>query len=259
MKSRLFFLSLILLVLSSGCILQNSGETRQANLSDEFAGDVIALQVPFYRQDSGGCVQADMRMALSYYYPDRNYSYEFLNNLTGIKAGKWVWLPQAYSALKELGVDSYLVSAADYDAIRNGGPEYIRLNYGIHADRIIRNTDFGALNKSIGKMLEGGGFIKTELSFRDLREHLKSGHLIIVMIDVQKIDNLAGEQYAGHAVLLTGLDRGDVVFHDPSGRPNRKVPASKFIEAWTSLGKPNDVIIMIGKISDENESKRKNA
>ncbi len=74
------------------------------------------LEVPlFANPDHTHCFQASLRMVLKYYMPDRDYTWNELDNLTGKKEGLWTWPLFAMIQLKARGFDVIDIEDFDYN------------------------------------------------------------------------------------------------------------------------------------------------
>ncbi|MBW2982233.1 hypothetical protein KY343_05110 [Candidatus Woesearchaeota archaeon] len=232
MKFTIFFL--FILILLPACSYQ----------------EVSEIDIPYYRQsDSGNCMQTQVKMALKYYYPEKDFSFEELDRLTGRTAGKWTWTSQLLPVLLDNGLNAYYYSASSYDGIKEGGEEYILEYYGEEDGRImIDHTNFDSLYASIEKLEENEKFINERLDFSEIEKEFKKGHIVILIIDKSVLfDN--NRPYAGHGVTITKINETHVSIHDSGGTPNLTVEKEQFIKAWNAPGTDNDAIIIRGKIN----------
>ncbi len=104
------------------------------------------LNVPFYQQQGPSCVQAQMRMALKYYFPEKNFTQETLDKLTKRHGNQWTWFSQALPVLVKEGLDAYYYSTTPYE---NLTPEFVNEFYGKDGPFINSVTNWGALRESI--------------------------------------------------------------------------------------------------------------
>jgi hypothetical protein len=230
MKKPVYAISVSLLLILFGC----------ANIQKE---------IPFFKQtESGNCLQTNLKIALKYYYPDREYSFEQLDNATGRTEGKWTWTSQALEFLVGEGIDAYYYSTTPYSEILNGGEDFIVSYYGEQDAKImIEHTDFDALYSSIRTLNSSGRYMDQKLDFSIIEQEFRKGNIVIMLIDRNVLEN-PGLSYAGHFVIITGINSTHVKFHDTSGMPNRAVNKAEFLEAWNAKGTDNDAIIIKGKL-----------
>jgi predicted double-glycine peptidase len=68
------------------------------------------------------------------------------------------------------------------------------------------------------------------LSVQDLRKILESGSPFIVLLDAGVLyHDIAG---FGHLVVVIGLERREVVYHDPERGERQRASYSRFWQAW---------------------------
>jgi hypothetical protein len=182
------------------------------------------------------------------YFLDKDYSLEELDNLTGRKKNLWTYTAQIVSVLYDLGLDLKYYSKEELEPFLEGEP-FIRKHFEKDAEKILKFTDVTTLVKSIKKLLNYNIFEKRVLSLKDIEEHLKQGHIPMVLIDYNKILRTEGF-YHGLFVVLTGFDDDYIYFHESGPRnpePNKKVKKEFFEEAMNSNGTDNDCVIVFGK------------
>jgi hypothetical protein len=208
-----------------------------------------AKDIPFFKQtDSGNCLQTNLKIVLKYYYPERDYSFEELDDKTGRTQGKWTWTSQAIEFLANEGLDVYYYSTTPYSKILGGGGEFIKEYYGEQDGKIIiEHTDFDALYSSIRTLNNSGRYANQKLNFSIIEQEFRKGSIILMLIDRNVLVN-PELGYAGHFVTITEINSTHVIFHDTVGVPNRAVDKDKFLEAWDAHGTDNDVIMIKGKL-----------
>jgi len=210
---------------------------------------VVDMDIPFYRQsDSGNCMQTQIKMALKYYFPEKDFSFEELDRLTGRTPGKWTWTSQLLPVLLDNGLDAYYYSSSSYDGIKEGGKEYILEYYGKEDGQImIDHTNFDSLYASIEKLEENEKFVNEKLDFSYIEKEFKKGHVIILVIDKNVLLG-NNRPYSGHGITLTKINETHVSLHDSAGTPNLTVKKEQLIKAWDNTATDNDAIIIRGKV-----------
>lgn len=205
------------------------------------------IDVPYFGQtDSGNCLQANLKMALKYYYPERDYSFEMLDNLTGRSKGKWTWTSQAMPFLAEQGLNACYYSTTPYAEILDGGETFILENYGKEdGNAMIQHTDFDYLYKSIRYLDSLDCYENRKLGFTEVEKDFFSGSIIILIVDESVLID-RNSTYLGHFVTITGINSTNVRFHDSGGISNRIEAKQKFIDAWNAKGTDNDAIVIKG-------------
>ena len=130
------------------------------------------------------------------------------------------------------------------------GEPFIRGHFGKDADTILKYTDLPVVIESIKKLLKYNIFEKKVLQLTEIESHIKKGHVVMALIDNNKI--ISKEGYQGHFVILTGFDHENVFYHDSGPRdakPDKRISKSAFMEACSANGTDNDIVIVSGKIS----------
>lgn len=209
------------------------------------------LKIPFCPNDKtdNHCMQACMRMILKYYYPDKSISIRKLNKLLKIGSRKGYLFPDmATVVLSNLGVNAKYYTTSDDKDWYKRGKGYLLENYPKQiAEDIWEKTDFRISKPFFKRALREKRYIKRKLSLKDLKNFLKKGCLISPAININVLENKPG--YAGHAIIITDIDKKFVTFHDPGlpPVPNSKIKIKDFVKSWQSPGTDNTVIVAFGK------------
>ena len=209
----------------------------------------MLLNIPFYRNNGDGnqCMQVGMQSVLKYFL-GKDFSLEELDELTGRKPNLWTWTVQIVSVLFDLGLDVKYYSKINFEEFLEGEP-YIRKQYGKDADMILKYSDIHTLIKYVKKLKNYNIFAEKKLLLDEIEANIKQGHILLVVIDNNKIKH-RNELYQGHLVVLTGFDENYIYYHDSGpDKPekNKKVPKKIFEKAMNSNGTDNDVVIIYGK------------
>jgi len=209
------------------------------------------LKIPFFSNDKTDlhCMQACMQMILKYYYPDKKFSIEELNKLLKIGSKKMYGFPEmAVAVLSDLGINAKYYASSDDREWYKKGKQYLLKKYSKEvAEDIWKMTDFKTQKPFFKRVLKEKRFVCKKLLFKDLKNFFKKGCLICPIININILENKKG--YAGHAVLIIGIDKKFITFHDPGlpPEPNNKIKWQDFIRSWKSQGTANTVIVVFGK------------
>ncbi|MFH1452009.1 MAG: C39 family peptidase [archaeon] len=209
----------------------------------------MILKVPFYKNDGDGnqCMQVSMKSILKYFL-DKDFSLEELDNLTGRKENLWTYTTQIVSVLYCLGLDLKFYSKEELEPFLEG-ESFIRKHFGKDAEKILKFTDVPVVVKSTKNLLNYNLFEKKILSLDEIEKHILEGHVLLVLVDYNKISRKEGN-YQGHSVVITGFDDDYIYFHEsgPSNpEPNKKVSKKIFEEAMNANGTDNDCVVVFGK------------
>lgn len=210
------------------------------------------LSVPFYKNtfgDGNQCLQVAMQSAIKYFL-HWEASTEYLDRETGRTAGHQTWTPQIVPVLHDLGLKVRYYTKTDPKLLL-GGEKFIRSHYGADAEKIISLTDMDVLAASVKKLMLYGLYDVRIPSESELRSHITDGHLMLVLLDWNKVKRRAGF-YGGHMGVLTGFDANNFYFHhsgptDPM--PNLPIRKDIFMSAWNAKGTDNDLVVVYGKES----------
>ena len=209
----------------------------------------MILKIPFYENNGDGnqCMQVGMKCVLKHFL-DKDFPLDELDKLTGRKENLWTYTSQIVSVLYDLGLDLKFYSKEELEPFLEGEP-FIRKHFGKDADKILKFTDVPTVVKATEKLLNYNIFEKRILSVKDIEEHIKQGHVPMVLIDYNKIVRKE-DFYQGHFVVITGFDEEHIYFHESgpkNAEPNKKVKKEFFEEAINANGTDNDCVIVCGK------------
>jgi len=187
----------------------------------------------------------------------KKFSIKKLNELLRIRNKKMYCFPDmVVTVLSNLGINAKYYTASNDIKSYKEGKKYLLKNYPKKvAEDIWKMTNLKISRPFFKKALKEKRYIRKTLSFMDIEKFFKKGYLISPVINVNVFKKKNG--YAGHAVLITDIDKKFVIFHDPglSPIPNNKIKKQDFIKAWQAPGIDNTVIVVFGKKNKINLSK----
>ncbi|MEK6656534.1 MAG: hypothetical protein AABY58_03750 [Nitrospirota bacterium] len=193
-------------------------------------------EVPFYSntEDNKSCYEAVLRMILKYYLPDKDFSWDELNKITGKKERLLTWPQYSYISMKNLGFEVKVISAFDYDKFVKNGIKYIEEEYGKEiAKEQEKNCDIAYEIENVKKLKNL--IIKEERipDIKDICDLLTNNYLVKCGVNSKKLAGLDG--YASHSILIFEFDSKSLTLHDP-GLPSRKsfrIDFDTFNQAWS--------------------------
>jgi len=221
MINQMMIAAMIMLIIS-GCRLEKSTDEQ-------------IMDIPYFQQsESGNCVQTNMKMVLKYFHQDKDFSFEYLDNITGRTEGKWTWPAQALKPLVDNCLDTYFCSITPYENIT---PDFLTIHYGeADGNKMIQQTNWDVLPDAIDYLLASGRYEHKNTTFEELENEFMKGSVIIVTLRF-------------HQVTITGINETHVLVHDPASRPFRVYLKESFKDIWYSSPSDNDIFIIKGIIS----------
>jgi len=203
------------------------------------------LDIPYVKQKGPTCVPSQVTMTLNYYYPERNYTLDQLDQMIGREGDKWAWFSQALPILIQEGLDAHYYSLTPYESLT---PEYVLEFYGEDNGKLINDvTDWEGLTESINFLKTSKRYTKNKLSWQAVERAFNQGNVILMIIDYNTLKGMPG-LYSGHGITITHINQTHVTFHNSASEPNQKAKKQEFIDAWNAPGTDNDIIIIKGKL-----------
>lgn len=214
----------------------------------------LMLQIPFYQnlKDDTHCVQACLKSILKFYFPQKHYSFKFLDKVTVHKEGKWTWNSGMLLFLAKLGFEVVNIEDFSYREFAELGEKYLRR---IWTDEVLAaQTKFSdiANERKLAKQLVE--FVRTSkrlslmerpAHLRDIRTMFRKGYILLCPLNPYVLDSREG--YAGHVVVVTDVQRKTIMFHDPGLPPdkNRTASIALFIKAMCYASKDSARFIAV--------------
>jgi len=192
-------------------------------------------QIPFYSNtsDNTHCLQACYRMILKYFLPDRDYSWEELDRLTGKKEGKWTWPMKGLMNMKALGFEVKHITYFDYEVFSKIGIEYLKKEWGEDIAKVQDYHSDMQSEMSISKIYQSSGIhMFRQATVQDIKNLLDEKYLLICDVNQKVFLHTAG--YNNHFVVVYGMNKEEIQFHDP-GLPSfesQKLSVTEFQKAW---------------------------
>jgi GNAT superfamily N-acetyltransferase len=204
------------------------------------------LNIPFVKNPGKQCGQTCMVMALKYYFPERDFTVGQMNELIRHKPGKWTFPMQNAVALDQLGLKAIAYSGKDIPVGHSQTVNFFKKIFGSDYKQLMAKIDL-PVHEYFAKIAKDKQIFKVKKhSVKDIRNYVDRGYLVIPAVDANVLCGKTGP-YAGHAVLITGMDEKYVWIHDPSGGPNVKYPLEIFEAAYNVPAIDDDILVVFGK------------
>jgi len=196
---------------------------------------MMKYNVPFYPNtpDDTHCYQAALRSVLQYFLPEKEYTWQELEEMTAKKEGLWTWPTQGLISLHKLGFEVKDIGLFDIEEFVKDGGEYLEKEYGKDvANEQIKHSDIPQEQELYREFLQYNVDEKRLPSLEDIKKMVEEGYLVICNVNAKVLNGKNG--YVGHFVVVTGFDDDSFYLHDPGLPPmeDRKVSFEAFVNAW---------------------------
>lgn len=195
----------------------------------------VKYQLPFFSNTSDNfhCFQAALKMVLAYYAPATTYDWEELDRLTAHTAN-YTWPSAGLLHCVSLGLEVRVIDGYDYERFASEGYDYLLELAGKEvADDQLRNSDLEQERRYARELLSRIPTEKRIPSFDDLGRFLMEGWLVICNVNIRTLNGEEG--YAGHFVVVIGMNDDGIWLHDPGLPPheNRFITWDQFDRGWS--------------------------
>lgn len=196
------------------------------------------IEVPFFKNEGHRCAETVIRTVLKYYFPESEYSLREISQLAKKRRGKFLYMVQVANVFLNFGIKIDYYSSYGLERYLSENPiETFKKVYGHHAEKIIKHTDFSALEECIKNIIKSGNYKKMPLTFNDVEKSFYENNLIVCLLNH---DILVGRDNNtnGHYVIITGINTNNVWYHKSgpvSPKPNVKIKKERFIQAWNKM------------------------
>lgn len=194
------------------------------------------LDVPFYKnlKTDTHCVQASYKMVLKYVFPEKDFSYSFLDKKTYHKKDKWTWNAGGLLYLASLGFEVKNIEKFDYKQFVQFGVRYLRHIWNEEVFKVQETySDFNQEIRLAKKLLDNKS-IKTlnrTTSLNEMEKLFSAGYILLVPVNSAVFQRR--KFYTSHKILITDITEKSIKFHDPGLPPlrNRRVLKKTFMKA----------------------------
>ena len=205
-------------------------------------------KIPFYSntRDNTHCVQACLKSTLKFYFPQKDYSFAYLDRVTAHKKGLWTWDFALLLFFAKLKFETIQISDFSLKRFSQEGESFLKKIWDKEVyETQKRYSDFGAEQKLAKKVMQEKRIklLKRPANLKDIRSFFRDGFVLIVPINPFTLEGK--KIYSSHIVVITDIDKKEITFHDPGLPPqkNRKVPVSLFLKAMQDPDKKSASII----------------
>lgn len=193
------------------------------------------MKIPFFPNTGDGthCLQAVLMMALGYFFPDRKYTYEELDRISGKLPGKWTWPTRAMLWCFKEGLEVGLIEEFDYKDFADRGGEYLIERFGKEVGEAqIANSDIKSELEVARQFAKIAPLEYRVPEIDDIKKLLKEDSVVIVNLNAAALYNVDG--YSGHFVVVCDVKKDSVILNDPGipAKAGVSVTFERFNAAW---------------------------
>lgn len=191
--------------------------------------------VPFFpnTSDDSHCVQASYKMILNYFQPDKDYSFDELDSVTGKLPHGGTWAALGHMWLASNGYDVQYWTLIDWQRFVASGYDYLLERFGKEvADWQLKHGDIELERQRAKEALIKVPPIKQEPRIETIIDFLDKSYLVKCNVNSSKLNSKDG--YSGHLVVVKGYTEDSLIIHDPGLPPlqDRHVLFRDFEMAW---------------------------
>jgi len=208
---------------------------------------------PYYENfDETHCFQCGLRGALEYFNPQKMWTWEELEELSGKKPGMGTWMFKTAADLPGLGYEVVLITDIDLIRLADEKEKYIIEFFGKEgAEFSLQYSDMEFEEANIRKAIANkSSFTFKHRSFTadDIRELLQQGFMVMPTFSSDVLYGNSGP--IDHSVLIYAQDGDEVIFHENGGftdnqypiGPSKRLPIYQFVKAASANGKMEGLI-----------------
>lgn len=193
----------------------------------------------FDNWDGMHCGECCIRSIIEHFESETKVSLEEIDNMSGKVEGKATWPQKLSVEMMNRGYELVNIGLFSTEEMLEEGIEnYLIKTQGKEAaDWSVRNSiDLSIIEKDCYDYIQHPKYeyVQRLPTIEDIKRHLTNECLIISMINSCALNKKEG--YAGHFVLIYGIDDDYIYFHDSNidARPQRKETHEFFIKAACS-------------------------
>lgn len=205
----------------------------------------MRLEVPFIKSRGFECGQACVAMIIKYFYPEFEPNFDEFNKIIHHKNDTYSFPPQLAILLDHFNVKTKVYSSDDIKR-SDEDPDQFKRWYGKDFEHEMENINLESFDWMVNKIRENDLFKLKSTRFDDLLNQFKKGNLVTIPIDWNTLNNKKGP-YAGHFVIISGIEDKYVLINDPDIGPYQKHGLNQLQKAWEHPAIADDYIIAFGK------------
>lgn len=203
------------------------------------------LDIPFLKSRGFECGQACVAMIIKYFKPNFKPNFNKFNKIIHHKKGKYSFPLQLAILLDHYGFKTKCLSSEGYKTTEEDPKMFARW-YGKDVEHEIKfiNTksfDWMVLYGRKRKLIQ-----KRKTSFDEIVNLFIKGKIVCFPIDWATLAKKGGP-YQGHFVLLSGIENGNILLHDPDVGAFIKYEKEKVENAYSHPAITDDLVVVYGE------------
>jgi len=192
----------------------------------------------FYKnlKDDLHCFQAAIKIVLSKHYPNKEFSFSQINRATGFKKNSATWDSRGLLWLTKQGFEIERISDFDYHRFAKQGEKYLKWFWRPDVyEWQSKNANFNKEQEAVKALLPYISHTFRKATIRDIERAYMHGYDIIASVNARMLDRRKG--YTNHSVVVVGITKLFITFHDPGlpPEPNRRVSKRRFGKALSEV------------------------
>jgi hypothetical protein len=205
--------------------------------------------------DDMHCVQCCAKMAIDYFYPERQITIEELEKLTAF-GPSGTWEMHELLNYESIGIESKMIGIFDYAAFGRDPNLYLRGFFGAElAKQFLQQTaDIDSEAESAWKVSDRGLAEKRIPTRDDIVKYIADGWLVMLLVNIRKLRTPEEAGYMGHRVLAYDTTDNGVLIND-TGAPARAgvlLEWTKLERAWADPDQDAKAMIAVRKLNGKN-------
>ncbi|MCR4324419.1 MAG: hypothetical protein NUV69_01905 [Candidatus Curtissbacteria bacterium] len=191
------------------------------------------VDIPYVKQpEPTSCALACYTMVAKHFFPESTF--EQIAEISNWQKGYVVWAFKFWLWIidKDIKITEY--DTLDYDAWAKEGLHGLKKSVSEKEFNYYLNNskDLESYSEDIAKVLQHPNFtlVQKKPTFEQLEEAVNSEKVCEVVLDSRTLRDHDG--FSLHRVVVLGINKDEITFHDPAFAPNTKVSKEKFIKSW---------------------------
>jgi hypothetical protein len=192
----------------------------------------------FYRnlKDDLHCFQAALKIVLSKYYPKKEFSYAYIDRVTGFKKGEFTQDIKGLLWLAKKGFEIVRVSDFDDRRFVREGEKYLKWYWKPEIYRRQKeSTDFSKMRSLTRELMPHAKLFVQLPKANDIDELMEHGYTVMAHVNPRELNRKNADII--HTVVIVKSSKNFFTIHNPGLPPesNKRVSRKKLAKAMYEL------------------------